>query len=417
MSKYIINGTASHFGGEVKISGSKNASLPIMAAALLSDNESVIENVPYLTDTEAMIKIINSIGGSAIRKDNSVIISLKKPKKTPNYELFSSLRGSMLILSPLLTRFKRAKLPLPGGCKIGARPIDLHLKGFSAMGAKIKQGHGFVDIKCDSGLHGTRIYLDFPSVGATENIMIAATHASGTTIIENAAAEPEVYDLSLFLNKMGGSISGGGTDTVIINGVPKLFGAKHKVIPDRIEAGTFLICAAACKGEIRLKNACPQHLKPLLAKLGEIGCTHSILDDDMLILSPPSKIKATDIKTLPHPGFPTDLQAQIMALLTLSDGNSMVVETIFENRFSHIPELNRMGAKIKTEGNVAFIEGVSRLSGASVKACDLRGGAALTIAAINAVGTSEICDIEHIERGYENYVEKLNALGVDIKKA
>lgn len=417
MAKYVINGTGSNFGGTVKISGSKNAALPIMAAAMLTDEDTILDNVPYLSDTETMRKIIGTVGGNAERDEHgSVHISLEKPKKKrkSDYELFSKLRGSMLVMSPLLAKFGHVKLPLPGGCKIGARPIDLHLKGFSAMGAKIKQGHGFVEVTCKDGLKGAKIYLDFPSVGATENIMTAATLADGITIIENAAVEPEIVDLARFLSEMGADINGEGTDTVIIKGVSRLHKTNHSIIPDRIEAGTFLICSAASGGEIKLSGAEPNHLKPLLAKLGEMGCEYKVSDRE-ISLKPCGRPKAVDIKTMPHPGFPTDLQAQIMSLLTVSDGNGMIVETIFENRFSHIPELCRMGAKIKTEGNAAFIEGVQRLSGASVKATDLRAGAALTVAAIKANGTSEIHDIEHIERGYENFVDKLRSLGVDIE--
>lgn len=416
MSKYIINGTNSNFGGTVRISGSKNAALPIMAASMLSDEDTILDNIPCLSDTETMLKIIRASGGTAERDNhNSVHISLKKPKKKnkPDYELYSKLRGSVLVMSPILARFGHVKLPLPGGCKIGARPIDLHLKGFSAMGAKIKQGHGFVEVSCKDGLKGAKIYLDFPSVGATENIMIAATLANGSTIIENAAEEPEIVDLAHFLCEMGADISGEGTDTVIIKGVPRLHKTNHGIIPDRIEAGTFLICGAVTGGGITLENAEPNHLKPLLAKLGEMGCDYNT-SNGSIILTPGGRPKSVDIKTMPYPGFPTDLQAQIMSLLTIADGNGMVVETIFENRFSHIPELCRMGAKIKTEGNAAFIEGVPKLSGADVKATDLRAGAALTAAAIKASGTSEIHDIAHIERGYENFVDKLRSLGVEI---
>ncbi len=419
MAKYIISGASSSFGGKVKISGSKNAALPIMAASMLTDEDTILDNVPCLSDTETMLKIIRTTGGIAERdNNNSVHISLSKPKqkKKPDYELYSKLRGSVLIMSPLLAKFGHVKLPLPGGCKIGARPINLHLKGFSAMGAKIKQGHGYVEVTCKDELKGSKIYLDFPSVGATENIMIAATLANGTTIIENAAGEPEIVDLAHFLCEMGADISGAGTDTVVIKGVSRLHKTNHSIIPDRIEAGTFLICSAATGGEIKLEGAEPNHIKPLLAKLGEMGCDYEI-SDESITLRPNGRPKAVDVKTMPHPGFPTDLQAQIMSLLTVAEGNGMIVETIFENRFSHIPELCRMGAKIKTEGNAAFIEGVQRLSGTCVKATDLRAGAALTVAAIKASGTSEVHDIEHIERGYENFVNKLRSLGVviDIK--
>lgn len=418
MSKYIIDGSKSKFNGTVKISGSKNSALPIMAAALLSDEECLISNIPKLSDTEAMIKIILSSGGQAERdEDSSMRICLKnvKRRRKQDYELYSKLRASVLIMGPILARFGTARLPLPGGCKIGARPIDLHLKGFSAMGAKIKQGHGYVEASAKNGLTGAKIYLDFPSVGATENIMTAATIADGVTIIENAANEPEIVDLANFLSAMGAIIDGAGTDRITINGVSKLHQANHIIIPDRIEAGTFLICGAAAGSELKIENVEPCHLNPLIAKLGEMGYEIDS-GSNYINLHPCGKSKAVDIKTLPYPGFPTDLQAQIMSLMTVTDGNGMVVETIFENRFSHIPELCRMGAKIKTEGNAAFIEGVKRLSGAEVKATDLRAGAALTVAAINADGVSEIHDIEHIERGYEDFVTKLQNLGVNIRR-
>lgn len=418
MSKYIIDGSSSKFNGTVRISGSKNSALPVMAAALLTDEECIINNIPKLSDTDAMIKIISCSGGEAKRDDNSLVhISLKKinRRKKQDYELYSKLRASVLVMGPILARFGVARLPLPGGCKIGARPIDLHLKGFAAMGAKIKQGHGYVEARAKDGLRGAKIYLDFPSVGATENIMTAATLADGVTIIENAANEPEIVDLANFLSEMGASIDGAGTDRIIINGVSRLHSANHSIIPDRIEAGTFLICGAAAGSELKIENVEPCHLNPLIAKLSEMGYEIDT-GSDYIDLRPCGKPKAVDIKTLPYPGFPTDLQAQIMSLMTVTDGNGMVVETIFENRFSHIPELCRMGAKIKTEGNAAFIEGVKRLSGAQVKATDLRAGAALTVAAINADGVSEIYDIEHIERGYEDFVTKLQKLGVNIRR-
>ena len=418
MAKYIINGPCENFGGNVKISGSKNSALPIMAAALLSEEESVLDNVPHLSDTDVMAEIIKGLGCDIYRdKHGSMRISanITKPKRLRDYSLFSKLRASVLVMSPCLARFGNVRIPLPGGCKIGARPIDLHLKGFAAMGAKIKQGHGFVEASAKNGLVGTRIYLDFPSVGATENLMIAACLANGTTTIENAANEPEIIDLADFLCGMGGSVTGAGSDTIIIKGTTRMHKNNHKIIPDRIEAGTFIICAAGLGCGIKTENIEPLHLKPLLAKLTEMGFMFET-GLDFIDLKPCQKPKSVDIKTLPYPGFPTDLQAQTMSLLSTSDGNGMVVETIFENRFAHIPELCRMGAKIKTEGNAAFIEGVKRLSGAEVKATDLRAGAALVAAALKADGTSKIHDIEHIERGYENFVEKLKNLGVDIKK-
>lgn len=417
MASYIINGPAKNFGGSVKISGSKNAALPIMAAAMLSGEKCVLKNLPRLSDTDAMAEIMTSLGCSVERNDGVLEITadIKKPRRKCGYELFSRLRASVLIMAPLLARFGRAKIPMPGGCKIGARPIDLHLKGFSAMGAKIRQGHGMIDASAPDGLSGCRIYLDFPSVGATENLMTAACLAKGATVITNAANEPEIVDLAEFLNKMGAKVSGAGSDTVTIEGVSELRGCEHKIIPDRIEAGTFLVCAAGLGAGVRLEDARPPHLKSLLAKLSEMG-TDCEAGADFIELRPSGRPKTADIKTMPYPGFPTDLQAQATALLATCEGSSMVVETIFENRFAHIPELRRMGAGIKTEGNAAFINGVRHLSGAEVSATDLRAGAALVTAALKASGKSVIHNIEHIERGYENFTEKLRALGADIER-
>lgn len=418
MASYIISGSPKNFGGSVNISGSKNSSLPIMAAAMLSADGSRIHNLPRLSDTKVMGEIISSLGCSVQREpDGTVIISadISRPKRKCGYEMFSRLRASVLIMAPLLARFGKAKIPLPGGCKIGARPIDLHLKGFTAMGAKIRQGHGFIEASAPSGLTGCRIYLDFPSVGATENLMTAACLADGVTTILNAANEPEICDLADFLNGMGAEVSGAGTDTVVIKGAPRLHGCEHTIIPDRIEAGTFLVFAAGLGSELIVRNAEPKHLKPLLAKLGEMGFDCEA-GSDFIDLHPSGRPKAVDIKTMPYPGFPTDLQAQAMALLTTSDGSGMVVETIFENRFTHIPELCRMGAGIKTEGNAAFIKGVRHLSGAEVRATDLRAGAALVAAALKAGGKSVIHNIEHIERGYESFTDKLRDLGADIRR-
>ena len=417
MASYIINGPARNFGGSVEISGSKNSALPIMAAAMLSRDKSTLHNLPRLSDTKTMAEIMTSLGCSVARQPGGTVIisaDINSPRRKCGYELFSRLRASVLIMAPLLARFGRAKIPLPGGCKIGARPIDLHLKGFAAMGAKIKQGHGFVDVSAKGGLKGSRIYLDFPSVGATENLMIAACLADGTTTILNAANEPEICDLAEFLNGMGAFVMGAGSDTIVIDGAHELHGCEHRIIPDRIEAGTFLVFAAGLGAALRVEKAEPRHLKPLLAKLSEMGFDCEA-GSDFIDLRSAGRPRAVDIKTLPYPGFPTDLQAQAVALLATSDGSGMVVETIFENRFTHIPELCRMGAGIKTEGNAAFIKGVRSLSGAEVNATDLRAGAALVAAALKANGKSVIHNIEHIERGYENFTEKLKSLGVEIE--
>lgn len=415
MAYYEIS-PCSNLKGEVKISGSKNSSLPIMAATLLSDGESELFNVPILSDTENMIKILNSAGAKCQRQENGSL--LIKPSssayKSPVGELVSKIRASFLVIGPILATGGKIRIPLPGGCRIGSRPIDLHLKGFSAMGAKIRQGHGYVELKCDK-LHPANIYLDFPSVGATENIMMAAAKTQGTTVIENAANEPEIIDLASFLSKMGAEITGFGTDTVKIKGSHKLKPTSHTVIPDRIEAGTFMTIAAMCKGSLKLKNVMCDHLKPVTAKLKEMGVPLTEHKNSIEIL-PCEKTKAVDIKTLPYPGFPTDMQAQFMSLMSVADGTGVVVETIFENRFMQVPELLRMGAKIKIDGRAAVIDGAKRLSGAEVRATDLRAGASLVIAALSAQGNTKIHDIEHIERGYENFEQKLSDIGVNITK-
>lgn len=415
MSQYIIS-PCEHLKGSVSISGSKNASLPIMAAALLSAGRSTLYNIPNLSDTQNMCALIQKIGGDIEQNpDGSLSIALETPKhKTPPYEVANKFRASVLLMGPLLARTGKVRIPLPGGCQIGTRPIDLHLKGFSAMGAKLKQGHGYIEAKCDV-LTGNRIYLDFPSVGATENLLTAACLAKGETILENAATEPEVTDLAAFLQDMGAEIENAGSDTIRIIGKDSLHPANHTIIPDRIEAGTFLTAAAICKGEVTLENVIPDHLKPITAKLEEMGL-HLEIGSSFVTLQAPEKIRAVDIKTMPYPGFPTDMQSQFMALMSVADGTGVVVETIFENRFLQVPELCRMGANIKIDGRSAVINGTKKLSGAKVKAPDLRAGAALVVAALAASGETEISDIEHIERGYEHFEEKLSALGVSIQR-
>ncbi len=416
MSQYLIT-PGKPLAGTVSISGSKNASLPILAAGLLSGTPSVIEGIPALSDTAHMLELITAAGGIVNQTDSSTA-SIFFPEDTKQkplpLELFSRLRASFLIMGPLLSRCGKARIPLPGGCQIGARPIDLHLKGFSAMGAKIKQGHGYVEARCPE-LCGARIYLDFPSVGATENLLLAACLAKGETVIENAAAEPEIADLALCLSKMGAEIQGAGSDTITIVGKSSLRGCRHRVIPDRIEAGTFLALAAASRGEVTLTNVRPDHVKPVIAKLEEMGFDLEA-GEDFLHLSSREKFRAVDIKTLPYPGFPTDMQSQFMALMSVADGTGVVVETIFENRFMQVPELLRMGAKIKLDGRTAVIDGTKKLSGTHVKATDLRAGAALVIAALAAQGETRIEGIEHMERGYEHFVEKLSSLGGSIQR-
>lgn len=416
MAQYIIS-PGGTLQGSVAISGSKNAALPILASGLLAEEPSVFSNIPNLSDTQCMLELLQVMGATCCRnEDGTVSVGLPNglKRRTAPLELVSRLRASFLIMGPLLARFGRVRLPLPGGCQIGTRPIDLHLKGFSLLGAKIRQGHGYVEAACDK-LLGTNIYLDFPSVGATENLMLAACLAQGETVIENAAAEPEIIDLASALSSMGAEITGAGSDTIHIIGKDTLAPCRWKVIPDRIETGTFLALAAAARGDLTLTNVRPAHSKPVLAKLEEMGFLIEAGEDFLHIL-PCERFQSVDIKTMPHPGFPTDMQSQFMALMSVAEGTGIVVETVFENRFMQVPELVRMGAKIKIDGRTAVIDGSKRLSGARVKATDLRAGAALTIASLAAQGETVIDDIEHIERGYEHFTEKLRGIGVNIQK-
>jgi UDP-N-acetylglucosamine 1-carboxyvinyltransferase len=392
--------------------------LPIIAASLLTEKQSDFEEVPYLNDVKTMCELLRFLGAKVKKsKENNLLIITpgNNISGIAPYELVNKMRASFLITGPLLARVGYAKVPLPGGCAIGLRPVDLHLKGFIAMGAEINQGHGYVEAKVNGRLNGAKIYLDFPSVGATENILMASVLADGQTIIENAAIEPEIVDLATYLISMGADIKGAGTDTIKINGVRSLNGINHSVIPDRIEAGTFMTAVAMTGGDILLENVVPDHLKPISAKLREAGMEISEELSTIRVISD-GKLKAVDIKTHPYPGFPTDMQAQMTSIMTKADGTSMVVETIFENRFMHIPELKRMGANIRIEGRSAVIEGKNKLTGTQVKTTDLRAGAALIIAGLNAEGITEIDDIEHIDRGYVEIDEKLKGLGVNIKR-
>lgn len=416
MSKFVITPNGP-LRGKVRINGAKNAVLPILCACMLTEKECVISQVPPLVDVLVMIEILKSLGVKVDYDCQKQVAKMKAEKITKScidYEMAGRLRASFLVMGALLARKQRGKLPLPGGCKIGTRPIDLHLKGFKALGAKIKQEHGYVTARCRK-LTGCHIYLDFPSVGATENIMMAAALAEGTTIIENAATEPEISDLAEFLNKMGAKISDYGTGTIIIKGVKSLKGAKHVVIPDRIEAGTFMAAAAITGGEVTLVNAESEHLGAIISKLTEAGVevTHS---SEGLKVSCKGELSGFDLKTLPFPGFPTDLQAVFMSLDAVSKGMGIITETVFENRFMQATELNRMGADIKTDGRVAVIDGVKRLTGSPVKATDLRAGAALMVAALAAEGDTEIGEIYHIERGYFEFDKRLNGLGAKIQK-
>ena len=400
--------------GTVRINGAKNSALPILAASLLGTEDIILEDVPKLKDVEVICEVLVSLGAKVefldkgtIRINSANINNYETP-----YELMSKMRASFLVMGPLLTRLGKTKTSLPGGCAIGTRPIDLHLKGFKALGANIDVDHGNIGAYADK-LVGDRIYLDFPSVGATENIMMAAVMAEGETIIDNAAMEPEIVDLANFLNKLGADIKGAGTSSIRIKGVKELGGATHSVIPDRIEAGTYMVAAAITKGDVIVENVIPNHIKPIIAKLREAGCEVQENGDKVRVISP-DQLKAVDIKTLPYPGFPTDMQAQFMALMSVCEGTSVIIETVFENRFMHVDELKRMGADIKIDGRSAIIQGVDTLMSAPVKATDLRAGAALILAGLVADGETEIRDIYHIDRGYENIEDKLRKLGANI---
>lgn len=402
--------------GRVKISGAKNAVLPIITATLLADGVSVLRGVPNLRDVYVVSDLLRHLGAKVTFEDETLTVDttnidcLEAP-----YDLVSKMRASFLVMGPLLARFKRTKISLPGGCAIGTRPIDLHLKGFKALGAKIEMEHGFVEAWTEKGLEANKIYLDFPSVGATENIMMAAALAKGTTVIENAAEEPEIVDLANFINEMGGKVRGAGTNTIKITGVEKMSGAEHQVIPDRIEAGTYMIAAAMTQGDVIVENVITDHMKPLIAKLKEVGCQIFEDENEVRVIGPKEIIPA-DIKTMPHPGFPTDLQSPFMALLTKANGSSMVIETVFENRFMNVPELKRMGADIKIEGRTAMVQGVGILEGARVTATDLRAGAALIISGLVAEGETIVSDIYHVERGYVDIVGKLTNLGANLER-
>ena len=401
--------------GTVHVNGAKNAVLPILAATLLStEGCCVLEDVPALIDVDIICEVLSSLGADVKRlgRDKIEVLSYCIDEVEAPYELVRKMRASFLVMGPLLARMGKARISMPGGCAIGTRPIDLHLKGFKALGAEIELGYGFVEASAEK-LIGTNIYLDFPSVGATENIMMAAVLAEGQTFIENAAEEPEIIDLANFLNKMGADITGAGTDTIRINGVKKLSGVTHTVIPDRIEAGTYMIAAAITGGNVLVDNVVPDHLRPIIAKLKE--CEIDVKEEgNGLRVIANNRPKAVDIKTMPYPGFPTDMQSQFTVLMSIAEGTSIAIETVFENRFMHVSELKRMGANIKIEGRSAIIEGKDNLLGAPVKATDLRAGAALILAGLVAKGTTEIMDAHHIDRGYVNIEEKLRSLGANI---
>lgn len=411
--------------GEVEVSGSKNAVLPLLAATLLTDEHCQINDAPNLDDVDVMCELLQRFGAEmdidndskAIRGRTEKVISSEAP-----CELAKKMRASVLFMGPLLARTGKALIPLPGGCAIGKRPIDLHVKGFRAMGADIEMkvdryDQGYVKAKAKR-LKGGEIYLDTPSVGATENLIMAATLADGATIIENPAQEPEIVDLANFLNKMGARIKGAGTDIIKIDGVNKLHGAIHSVIPDRIESGTYMLAAAITRGDIIIKNMLPDHVKPIIAKLRECGVSIEESESGLRVNAVKGKLIGTDIKTLPYPGFPTDIQPQFMSFLTTVTGSSSILETVFENRFMHVDELNKMDANIQIDnsGRKAILRGGSNLKGSKVRATDLRAGAALILAGLVAKGETEISDIYHIDRGYSGITEKLSALGANIAR-
>ena len=417
MEKFVVMGMEGGLRGRVQISGSKNAALPILAACLLTEEICEIRNVPPLSDVRNMLELLRELGAKADFDEEKEIVSVQAKKifqKDMELESAGKMRASFLAAGALLGRCGQAKLPLPGGCQIGSRPIDLHLKGFQVMGAKNKQEHGVVELTAKN-LKGGEIYLDFPSVGATENIMLAAVLAKGKTIIQNAAAEPEICDLADFLREMGAEIEGDGTDTITINEVKELHGAVHRVIPDRIEAGTFMTAAAITGGDILLENVKEEHLTPVIAKLAECNVKTEGTEKGLRVYRK-GKLHSIQLKTMPYPGFPTDMQAPFMSLMAVAKGTSVITETVFENRFLHAGELQRMGADIKTDGRCAVIEGVEEMTGAKVRATDLRAGAALILSALAAKGDTEISDIYHIERGYHRIDEKLRQLGADIRR-
>jgi UDP-N-acetylglucosamine 1-carboxyvinyltransferase len=416
LEKLFIQG-GRRLSGTVKISGAKNAVLPVIAASLLASTPSVIEEIPDLDDVKTITEVLQYLGLNTRREPGSLFVDSTGVKSCEaSYELVRKMRASFLVMGPLLSRFQEARISQPGGCAIGTRPIDLHLKGFEALGAEIIQGHGFIEARAPEGLRGARIYLDFPSVGATENIMMAASLAKGQTIIENAAQEPEIVDLANYLNAMGAKVRGAGTNAIRIDGVEKLLGTTYAVIPDRIEAGTYMVAAAITGGDILLKNVLFEHLKPLVAKLKEAGVTIEE-DVDQIRVTATGVLRAVDVKTLPYPGFPTDMQAQFMALMTVAEGSSVISETVFENRFMHVDELKRMGANIRVDGRIAIVDGVKRLAGCPVTATDLRAGAALVLAGLIAEGQTEIGSVYHIDRGYDRIVDKLRGLGAEISRS
>ncbi|MBO1004782.1 UDP-N-acetylglucosamine 1-carboxyvinyltransferase [Pseudogracilibacillus auburnensis] len=415
MEKIIVRG-GKRLNGTVKVEGAKNAVLPVIAASLLaSEGKSIIRDVPQLSDVYTIGEVLRHLNADVQYSNKTIIVDASNELNIEApFEYVRKMRASVLVMGPLLARRGKARVALPGGCAIGSRPIDLHLKGFEAMGAKVRVENGFIEATA-SKLTGAKIYLDFPSVGATQNIMMAAVVAEGTTVLENCAKEPEIVDLANYLNAMGAIVKGAGTGTIRIEGVTKLYGCDHTIIPDRIEAGTFMVAAAITGGDVLVEGAVPEHLSSVVAKLEEMG-VKIIEEDNGLRVIGPEKLKSIDIKTMPHPGFPTDMQSQMMALLVNAEGTSVITETVFENRYMHVEEFRRMNSDIKIEGRSVIITGPGDLQGAEVSATDLRAAAALIIAGLSADGYTRVTELKHLDRGYLDFHLKLQALGADIER-
>ncbi len=416
MEKIIVRG-GNRLNGTVRVEGAKNAVLPVLTATLLaSEGKSIIFDVPTLSDVYTINEVLRHLGAEVTFRNNQVIIDASKELAVEApFEYVRKMRASILVMGPLLARNGHARVALPGGCAIGSRPIEQHIKGFEAMGATVTFGNGFVEATVEGRLQGAEIYMDFPSVGATENIISAAVLAEGTTILENAAKEPEIVDLANLLNAMGARIHGAGTETIRIEGVERLYGTNHAIIPDRIETGTFMVAAAITGGNVFIENAIPEHNVALIAKMREMGVTITEEGDGIRVIGN-GELKAVDVKTMPYPGFPTDMQSQVMSLLLNAKGTSILTETVFENRFMHVEEFRRMNANVKIEGRSVIMEGPSNLQGAEVAATDLRAAASLILAGLVADGATTVTELKHLDRGYVNFHQKLAAIGADIER-
>lgn len=418
MDQIIVKG-GQKLKGKVRVEGAKNAVLPVLAGALLaSKGKSIIKEVPNLADVYTIQEVLRSLNVTvdySPETNEMLIDSSATLSSEAQFEYVRKMRASILVMGPVLARNGFARVALPGGCAIGSRPIDQHLKGFEAMGASITFGNGFVEARTTGRLRGAKIYLDFPSVGATENIMMAAALADGTTIIENAAKEPEIVDVANYINEMGGRVIGAGTDIMRIEGVEEMHGAEHSIIPDRVEAGTFMVAAAITEGDVIIENAVPEHMTALISKMGEMGVDIQETEEGLRVRAT-RPLRSIDIKTMPHPGFPTDMQSQMMSLMLTATGNGLLTETVFENRFMHVEEFRRMNASVKIEGRSVIMEGPSKLQGAEVSATDLRAAAALILAGLAADGITRVNELYHLDRGYVDFHLKLAALGADIER-